>query len=174
MSHQHIEPDTVQKQSCDYDCTACNSYSADECDINGDPKKRPLTGGKFALATVGVFALLILIVIAIAAEPFQAFLQQVGAENSEQSAPINNGPVLAAIFLSLVVTAAAFVFWTRLSLMGLGNALQNSWLDWLRQIGTTLVNFLFIGVVVFLAIGLIGGLLLQAVSPAALADLQAG
>ncbi len=56
MSHVHVGFDTVQKQSCDYDCTACNIFSADECDINGDPKKRPLTGWKFSLATIGVFA----------------------------------------------------------------------------------------------------------------------
>lgn len=126
------------------------------------------------LATAGVFALLLFSVIAFAAEPYMAFLEQVGTQDPEQLVPIDFGPIFAAILLGLVVVAATFVFWTRLSLMGLQGALENGWLDWIRQIGATLVNFLFIGVVQFLAIGLLVGLLLQAISPDALARLQAG
>lgn len=126
------------------------------------------------LATIGVFALLLFIVIAIAGEPYGAFLEQVAAQDPEQMIPTDFGPIFAAIFLCILVVAAVFVFWTRLSLMGLPGALQNPWLDWARQIGTTLVNFLFIGVVEFLTIGLVIGLLLQTVSSDALANLQAG
>lgn len=126
------------------------------------------------LATIGVFALLLFAVVAIASEPYGAFMEQVAAQDPEQVVPIDFGPIFAALFLSLVVIAAVFVFWTRLSLMGLHGALENGWLDWVRQTGTTLVNFLFIGVVQFLAIGLFVGLLLQAISPDALARLQAG
>lgn len=126
------------------------------------------------LATAGVFAVLFFAVMSIAAAPYTAFLEQAGSENPEQLAPIDFRPIFAAILLCLLVIAAAFVFWVRLSLMGLRGALQNQWVDWFRQIGTTLVNFLFIGVIELLAIGLVMGLLLQTVSPDVLADLEAG